>query len=163
MWLAKFKRMMDELPETYLQPKPADPRAFMMIPPGSKPVGRVTEEEKRLDAVFRQLWASAHLEYEAHMALYGADESKHPPEACRKHGEQMKPRDEEMQIISAILLRSLRERLGLENEYVIHNHDVYAVPILPDGLQVLVQDFETDQPMPDDMDISGIDWPETKN
>ena len=164
MWLAKLKRMMDELPEKYLQANPADPQALMMIPPGSKPVGRIIEEEKRLDGVCRQLWDMALLETDAHRALHGENTSKHPPEACRKHNEDMRNRDQELQIISAILLRSLKERLGFENEYVIDNDDIYAIPNLLDGLQILAQDLSEDQATPDDMSIPGFrGWPETES
>lgn len=127
MWLAKLKRMMDELPEQYLQAKPGNPQALEFIPPGSKPVSRLTEEEKKLDGVCRQLWAAGNLEFKAHMALFGPDESKHPLEACQKHNEQTNVRDEEIQLISAILLRSLRERLGFESEYVVDGHDIYVL------------------------------------
>jgi len=166
MWLAKLKRMMDELPEKYLQVKPADPQILTLIPPGSKPVSQLTEEEKRLDGVFHQLLNSANLETEAHIALYGEDESKHPPEACRKYNDQMESRDEEMQIISAILRRSLRERLGFENEYIINNYDVYAIPNIEGGNIIDVIFHETgDEPeIPDDIGVPGFrGWPNTES
>lgn len=161
MWLAKLQRMIDELPEQYLQAGPGDPEAMMLIPPGSKPVSQLTEEEKRLNGVYNQLWDAAHLEFEAHVALYGEDESKHPPEACRKFAEQMRPRDEEAQLVSAILARSLKERLGFENEYIIDNYDVYAVS--PNPITLMIQDIG-DEEIPYDADIPGFNgWPDKES
>ena len=162
MWLAKLKRMLDELPEQYLQPVPVDSEAVILIPPGSKPVSRLTEEEKRLYGAYNQLCDAVCREAEAHRALYGQDDSKHPPEACHKFAEQMRPRDEEAQLVLAILARSLKERLGFENEYIIDNHDVYAVPYIT--IALMGGDTGNDQSMPDDMNIPGLSgWPETKH
>lgn len=168
MWLAKLKRMMDELPEQYLQARPGDPEELALILPGSEPVGQLTEEEKRLDGVCCQLWNAANLEAEAHKALHhsqGQDESQHPPEACLRHKAQMDHREEEIQMISAILMRSLIERLGSENDYVVAGHDVYAIPsVLDEVLKMLKQGIRDDEPMPDDMGIPGFrGWPGTKH
>lgn len=162
MWRDKLTRMMDELPEKYLQAGQSDPEELSLIPSGSKPVSQLTEEEKRLDGVYRQLWDMALLEADAHKALYGEDESKHPLEACRKHNQQMVIRDQEIQLVIGILMRSLKERLGLENEYVIDHHDIYVVS--PDPITLMVQDIGDDEPMPDDMGIPGFrGWPEIKH
>lgn len=162
MWRDKLKRMMEELPEKYLKPKPIGSEAKMLIPPGSKPVSQLTEEEKRLDGVFRQLYDLAHLEYEAHNALYGEDENMHPEEACHKFNKQMQPRGEEMRLVSAILRRSLKERLGFENEYLTDNHDVYSVP--PLEVQVVFHEPGDEPDIPDEVDIPGFKgWPETES
>ncbi len=137
MWRAKLQRMMDELPEKYLQVDPESPNELMPLPPGSKPAGPLTDEEIRLDGVCRQLWEAAILEGEAHRALHGQDFRKHPPEACLKHNQGMVLREQEIQLVSGILLRSLGERLGFENGYAIKGHDVYTVPpVLDDGPEI---------------------------
>ena len=164
MWLAKIKRMMDELPEQYLQPKPVDPEAMMLIPPGSKPVSQLTEEEMRLNGVARQLNDTALLEHEAHIALYGQDESEHPLEACRKHNEQIRSRDEELEIVLDILIRSFKERLGFENEYIIDGYDIYVIAFLT--VEVMEPDTDT-KDEPASMDGVGIPgfrgWPKTES
>ncbi len=164
MWLAKLKRMMDELPERYLQPEAGDPEELALIPPGSKPVSQLTEEEQRLDGVCRQLYDMAELEFDAHKALHGQDESTHPPGACLKHNAQMRLREEEMELVWGILMRSLNERLGFENDHVVDGHDVYAIPsILTSG--VVVRDIrDVLEELPDDVDIPGFrGWPENES
>ena len=162
MWLAKLQRMMDELPEKYLQAGPSDPEELALIPLGSELVSRLTEEEKRLDGVCRQLWDMVQLEVEAHNTLH---ESQHPSEVCLRHHAQMLHREEEMQIISAILVRALSERLGFENDYAIAGHDVYAIPtILDEALRAMKQKPGNEPEMPDDMGIPGFrGWPEIKH
>ena len=165
MWLAKLKRMMDELPEKYLQAGPSHPEELKLIPLGSKPVSRLNEEEKRLDGVCRQLWDAALLEADAHQALHGEDTSKHPPEVCLRHQAQMFHREEEMQMISAILVRSLSERLGFENDYAIAGHDVYAIPsVLDEAVKMMRQESGNDRSTPDGMNIHGLrGWSGTKH
>lgn len=165
MWCAKLKKMMDELPERYLQPEPVSSGAMMLIPPGSKPVSQLMEEEKKLNGVYNQLWDAACREAEAHSTLYGEDESKHPPEACRKFAEQMRPREDEMQLVLDIFAMSLKERLGFENEYIIDNYDVYAIPALDETLETLLkQRTGDDESTFNDMGIPGFrGWPEKES
>ena len=166
MWRAKLQRMMDELPEKYLQAGPSDPEELALIPPGSKQVSRLTEEEIRLDGVCRQLWDMAHLEAEAHRALHGQDESKHPPEACLRHSKQMFYKEEEIQMISDALMRSLHERLGFENDYAIIGHDVYAIPsAFDEALKAIETDTEDDPATLDDaVGIWGFrGWPKRES
>ena len=162
MWLAKLQRMMDELPEKYLQAGPSDPEELALIPLGSELVSRLTEEEKRLDGVCRQLWDMVQLEVEAHNTLH---ENQYPSEVCLRHNAQMCHREEEMQIISAILVRSLSERLGFENDYAIAGHDVYAIPtILDEALRAMKQKPGNEPEMPDGMNIPGLrGWSGTKH
>ena len=162
MWLAKLQRMMDELPEKYLQAGPSHPEELKLIPLGSKPVSQLNEEEKRLDGGCRQLWDMANLEAEAHDALHA---NQHPSEVCLRHQAQMFHREEEIQMISAILVRSLSERLGFENDYAIAGHDVYAISsVLDEAVKMMRQESGNDRSMPDGMNIPGLrGWSGTKH
>lgn len=155
MWLAKLKRMMDELPEQYLQPYLVNPEDFSLIPVGSKPVSQLTEEEKRLRGVVCQLNDSILREDEAHRALHDQGMAGHSQEACFNYQNKMMLKEKEVEVIAEIFYRSLEERLGYENFFIIDGYDIYAVPY---------KKVTCNQPMPDDFNIPEFnDWPKTKH
>ena len=155
MWRAKLDRMMAELPEKYLQPRPANPEDFMQVPPGSKPVSQITEEERRLIGVYHQLIDVFRMEEEAHDVLHGQVEDGLSLEICKKHRAQALHREAELEIISLIFTRSLLERLGFENDYIVNGSDVYAVPSV--AAEIAREEVVEDQPAPDDFDNFGPD------
>ena len=126
MWLAKLAKMMNELPEKYLEPQPLDPKDKVLLPPDSKPVGQTTEEEKRLYGVCRQLRDSLCLEDETHQALHEQG-MPHSPDVCQRFGEQVDLKKEELMLVMGILLRTLGEHFGFENDYMIDGYDIYTV------------------------------------
>lgn len=126
MWLAKLQRMIEELPDKYLEPKPLDPQDKALLSLDSKPIGQITEEEKRLYGVSRQLYDSLCLEAEANQALHEQG-TLHSSDVCRRFHEQMSLKEEELALVISIVLRSLGERLGFEDEYVIDGYDIYIV------------------------------------
>ena len=126
MWLAKLARMMDELPEKYLEPLPLDPQDKAFLSPDAKPVGQITEEEKRLYGVSRQLHDSLRLEDEAHQSLHEQG-MLHLPDVCRRFNERAFLKEEECTLVMDILLRTMGERLGPENIYRINGYDIYMV------------------------------------
>lgn len=126
MWLAKFQRMVDELPDKYLEPQPLEPQDKALLLPDSKPVGQLTEEEKRLYGVSLQLHDSLVLEEEAHQALR-QQETAHSPDVCDRVHKDMYRRQSEIMLVLGIVLMSLGERLGFD-DYMIDGYDIYAVP-----------------------------------
>ena len=124
-WFVKIERIMSELPDKYLEPRPLNLENRTIIPPGSQPIGQLTEGEKRLMGVFHQLFDSLHLEVEAHNALHEQDTS-HSPQVCREFYKQRAQKDRELWLIINNAVGSLKERFGVENEYLIDGHDVYV-------------------------------------
>lgn len=153
MWLAKLNRMMDELPGEYLQPLAANPEISELIPPGSQPVSRLTDEEKGLYGVYRQLGDFVKREDEAHIALHHQGDNQHSVDAsCAEHAVALEAKADEAGLIIAILMLSLKERLGGGRDYIFDGYDIYTisdqdVEVVPEGLEI---------PDPDD-------WPETKH
>ena len=133
--------MIAELPEKHLEPKPIDPQDKFILPPNSKPVSQITEEEKRLYGICRQLGDSFNQELEAYTSLR-INNKEHSPDVCQRFSEQMMIKEDELFLVSGILLRSIEERLGFEREYVIDNLDIYAVSdnVLPNLLDMILPD-----------------------
>ena len=126
MWLAKLKRMMDELPDKYLEPKPLEPEDKLLLSLNAKPIGQITEEEKRLYGVSRRLEDAMVLEEEAHQALHIENED-HSSELYERLYSDMERRRYELMTVVSVLLMSLGERLGHDNAYMIDGDDVYAI------------------------------------
>jgi len=128
MWLAKLERMMKELPEEYLEPEPIDPEDAALIPAGSEPISQLTEEEKRLNGVYRQIENLIILEEEAHEELHRQSHVTISPDVCQDHKMHMFLLEEEMVLVLSILMRSMEERLGFGSDYTIDGDDIYAIP-----------------------------------
>lgn len=126
MWLAKLKRMMDEVPEKYLEPERIEgPR-----PDWVKLVGQLAADETRLLGVARQMEAKLQLEDDAHKALHGG--GSHPMnEACLKYHINQYLMEREIGAVVDVLFRSISERLSLpESEFAFDGADIYAFPNL---------------------------------
>lgn len=153
MWFDKIKRMMDELPEQYLQPKTVDPEIMKLILHDLKPVSQLTEEEKRLTGVGQQLADVIKREVEAYQVLHRNDDSEHSLEAWERFVDRILFIKDELKLVSDTFLISLRERLGIENYYVADGHDIYAI----------LHNEQVASEVPDIFDFDSIPWPKTKH
>lgn len=149
MWLAKLKRMMDEVPNKYLEPK----RMEGSRPEWVKLVGQLTADEARLLGVASQLEAKLQLEDDAHKALHGGG-SHSMNEACLKYHTNQLLMEREIGAVVDVLFRSISERLSLpESEFAFDGYDIYAFTNL--DVQEMRKRYELVQsltgPEPDDL------------
>lgn len=123
MFLTKLRRMMTELPQEFMEPvyKESPP------PPEAKLVGQLTEEERRLFGVLRQLQNKINLDDDAHQVLHNA--RNHNEEDCLNHQIRQYRCEFLLYCVNDILTLSLRERLSLpESMFDFDGNDIYAFP-----------------------------------
>ncbi|OGM96872.1 MAG: hypothetical protein A3J46_03810 [Candidatus Yanofskybacteria bacterium RIFCSPHIGHO2_02_FULL_41_11] len=123
MWLRKLKRMLDEVPREFLEPK------YLEEPPPSdqKPLGQLNEEEKRLWGVVRWLENKINLEENAHQTLHNYP--NHNSKDCLNYTINRYLSGVNLDYVYGILVLSLKERLVLpECQFFIHGNDIYSFP-----------------------------------
>ena len=123
MWLLKLKRMMDEVPQEFLEPRYFEGS----LSPEKKLVGQLSDEEKRLLGVVYWLQRKMELEIEAHEILH--DDPNYPLEDCLKFSIGQYPCECEAHLVSRILVSSIQERLSLhQSDFFFHGYEIYSSP-----------------------------------
>lgn len=120
----KLDRMMAEVSEKFLAPEKID--FTESLPPDLRLVGQLTEAEKRLLGVIRQLEDKLNLEDQAHDVLHS--DPQHDTSSCQIYNEKRLLADQFLSVCAAILLETLRGRLpGTENcMFLFDGDNVYA-------------------------------------
>lgn len=120
-WLEK---VMAEVPDVYLQPEePREP-----LPSDAKLVGQLTDYEKRLLGVVRQMEEEMDCEDNAHEALHSSGNS-HEISDCEEYNVRTAIADAKYSTVLTLLLIELRERLGLpENMFAFDGENIYSLP-----------------------------------
>ena len=125
-WFDRLNRMMAEVPDRYLEPRVFD----VSLVPGSKLVGQLTEEEKRLLGVFYQISEKINLEGEAHQALHAMGDHT-INEGCLSYNIRQQIQEDELMLVGHMLFRSVAERLSMpESDFIFDSYDIYAIEMV---------------------------------